>query len=198
MNYSYAERMQFVKPSAIRELLKLGSDPNIISFGGGYPDPDIFPIEELRVVFDDVLHLHGKEALQYTTSEGLPALRQKIIDRKNKDDLSIGMDNIFIVQGAQQGLDLVAKMLIDRGDVIITENPTFVGALVAFNAYEPQYAAVSMDEDGMIMDELEAVLKANPRAKFIYTVSDFQNPNRQDPQASPAASAWSSWQTNIK
>ncbi len=176
MNYSYANRMQYVKPSAIRELLKLGADAELISFGGGFPDPDVFPIEKLRVVFDDVLRNDGRQALQYTTSEGLPALRRKIIDRKKKEGLYFKLDNIIILQGAQQGLDIVAKMFIDPGNVIITENPTFVGALIAFNAYEPSYAAVPMDKDGMDTDELEKALKENPRAKFIYTIPDFHNP----------------------
>jgi len=176
MDYRYANRMQYVKPSAIRELLKLGSDPGLISFGGGFPDPEIFPVEKLRQVFEHVLQHEGKQALQYTTTEGLPALRQKIIDRQNKEGLSFGLENVFIIQGAQQGLDIAAKMFIDRGDLIITENPTFVGALIAFNPYEPRYAAISMDEQGMDTGELERVLQANPGAKLIYTVPDFQNP----------------------
>ena len=176
MKYHYANRMELVKPSAIRELLKLGADPDVISFGGGFPDPDIFPVEQLRHVYDYVLLKEGKLALQYTTSEGLPALRQKIIDRKNAEGISCSMDNVFMIQGAQQGLDIVAKMFIDKGDIIITENPTFVGALIAFNPYEPQYVAIPMDVDGMLMDALEHALQANPKAKLIYTIPDFQNP----------------------
>ena len=176
MKYHYANRMALVKPSAIRELLKLGADPEVISFGGGFPDPEIFPVEQLRHVYDHVLEKEGKLALQYTTSEGLPALRQKIINRKNTEGISCSLENLFVIQGAQQGIDIVAKMFIDKGDIIITENPTFVGALIAFNPYEPQYVAIPMDEDGMILDVLEVALQTNPRVKLIYTIPDFQNP----------------------
>ena len=176
MEYRFAERMKLVKPSAIRELLKLGADPEVISFGGGFPDPDIFPIEQLRKVYDSVLVNDGKKALQYTTSEGLPSLRQKLADRMKRAGVECGIKNVFMIQGAQQGLDITAKMFIEKGDVIITENPTFIGALIAFNPYEPKYVPVSMDNEGLRMDELEEALKANRNTKFIYTIPDFQNP----------------------
>jgi 2-aminoadipate transaminase len=176
MKYPYAHRMQYVNHSAVRELLKLGSDPGIISFGGGFPDPEIFPIDQLRAVFDDVLLRDGKAALQYATTEGLPALRQKIITRMQREGLQLNLDNVFLVQGAQQGLDLAAKMFIDPGDTVITENPTFMGALIAFNPYEPRYVGIPMDAEGLITDSLEDALKTNPKVKFIYTVPDFQNP----------------------
>lgn len=176
MKYPYAHRMQYVNHSAVRELLKLGSDPEIISFGGGFPDPEIFPIDQLRAVFDDVLLRDGKAALQYATTEGLPALRQKIITRMQREGLQLNLDNVFLVQGAQQGLDLAAKMFIDPGDTVITENPTFMGALIAFNPYEPRYVGIPMDAEGLITDSLEDALKTNPKVKFIYTVPDFQNP----------------------
>lgn len=176
MGYRYANRVQYVKPSAIRELLKLGNDPEIISFGGGFPDPDVFPIEKLRKVFDEVLSKDGRRALQYTTSEGLPSLRQKLADRMKRAGVACELKNIFMIQGAQQGLDITAKMFIDRGDVIITENPTFVGGLIAFNPYEPKYAPVAMDSEGIRTDLVEKALKQNPNAKLIYTIPDFQNP----------------------
>lgn len=176
MKYKFANRIERVKPSAIRELLRLGGDPAIISFGGGYPDPEIFPIEKLRKVYDQVLQEEGKLALQYTGTEGLISLREKLVSRVKKIGISCSVDNLFIIQGGQQGLDLAAKAFIDRGDIIITENPTFLGALAAFNPYEPEYVGVSMDENGMRMDELEAVLHKHPNAKLIYTVPEFQNP----------------------
>ncbi len=176
MGYRYANRVQYVKPSAIRELLKLGNDPEIISFGGGFPDPDVFPIEKLRKVFDEVLSKDGRRALQYTTSEGLPSLRQKLADRMKRAGVACELKNIFMIQGAQQGLDISAKMFIDRGDVIITENPTFIGGLIAFNPYEPKYAPVAMDSEGIRTDLVEKALKQNPNAKLIYTIPDFQNP----------------------
>jgi len=176
MDYRYANRMKYVKPSAIRELLKLGADPQIISFGGGFPDPAVFPVDKLRQVFDAVLANEGRQALQYTTSEGLAALRQKLVERERNEGVACDLENIFIIQGAQQGLDIVAKMFVDKGDVIITENPTFVGALIAFNPYEPRYAAVPMDDEGLDTVRLELELKAHPDTKFIYTIPDFQNP----------------------
>ena len=176
MRYNLADRMSLVKPSSIRELLKLSSDPEIISFGGGFPDPEVFPIDKLKRVFDRVLTEQGKNALQYTASEGIPGLREKLVARMNNTGVRCEFDNIIIIQGAQQGLDLIAKAFINKGDVIIVERPTFLGALVAFNPYEPVYRFVNMDDNGMIMEELERVLKETPNAKFIYTIPEFHNP----------------------
>ena len=176
MTIRLANRMNEVKPSAIRELLRLGADPSIMSFGGGYPDGSLFPLEQLEAVFRASIAGNGAEALQYTVSNGIPKLREQIAARMTKSGVACGADNVLVLQGGQQGLDLVAKMLVDKGDVIITENPTFLGALIAFNPCEPRYAVVRIDEDGMDMDDLERTLKANPGAKMIYTVPDFQNP----------------------
>ncbi|MDH6231825.1 2-aminoadipate transaminase [Mesorhizobium soli] len=176
MNIRLAKRMSQVKPSAIRELLRLGADPSIMSFGGGYPDASLFPLEQLEAVFRASIAGNGRETLQYTVSNGSPKLREQIATRMTRDGITCGADNVLILQGGQQGLDLVAKMLVDKGDVIVTENPTFLGALIAFNPCEPRYAAVRMDDDGMDMDDLERTLERNPGAKLIYTVPDFQNP----------------------
>jgi 2-aminoadipate transaminase len=168
--------MSRVRPSAIRELLHLGADPNIVSFGGGYPDPTLFPMDDLHTIFDELLVAENALALQYTASNGLPALRLQVAERLTRDGISCGADDVLIIQGGQQGLDLCAKLVINPGDVVITENPTFLGALIAFNPYEPTYAAVRMDDDGMDMNHLEETLAAHPDAKMIYTVPDFQNP----------------------
>ena len=176
MTYQFADRMDRVKPSAIRQLLKLGSDPEIISFGGGYPDPNIFPIDNLRRVYDEVLLNEGKVALQYTGTEGLIELREKLINRVKRIGIECNLENLFIIQGGQQGLDLAAKAFIEKGDIIITENPTFLGSLAAFNPYEPEYLSVSMDSEGMVMDELEELLANNKQVKIIYTVPEFHNP----------------------
>jgi DNA-binding transcriptional MocR family regulator len=176
MNIRLAERMSQVKPSAIRELLMLGADPSIISFGGGYPDASLFPLDRLESVFRTAIVENGSDTLQYTVSSGSPKLREQVAARMTRGGVDCGAENVLILQGAQQGLDLVAKMLVDKGDVIITENPTFLGALIAFNPCEPRYATVRMDEDGMDMDELERTLARNPGAKLLYTVPDFQNP----------------------
>ncbi|MBO9136445.1 PLP-dependent aminotransferase family protein [Rhizobium sp. B230/85] len=176
MTVRFAERMINVKPSAIRELLQLGADPSIISFGGGYPDASLFPLPELNEVFKVAIIDQGRESLQYTVSNGTPKLRAQVAGRLAADGIICGADNVLILQGGQQGLDLVAKMLINKGDLIIVEDPTFLGALAAFNPYEPRYATVPMDQDGMDMNALEETLKANPDAKFIYTIPEFQNP----------------------
>lgn len=176
MTIRFAERMINVKPSAIRELLQLGADPAIISFGGGYPDASLFPLEQLNSVFQTAILDQGRDALQYTVSNGIPRLRAQIAERMAKEGIKCTPENVLILQGGQQGLDLVAKMLVNKGDLIIAEDPTFLGALAAFNPYEPRYSTVPMDEDGMDMNALERTLAANPEAKFIYTVPDFQNP----------------------
>ncbi len=176
MTPRFAQRMQTVQPSAIRELLALGADPSIISFGGGYPDASLFPAEQLAAVFREVIGAPGGGAMQYAPSDGLPRLREQIAGLMTADGMPCGAGDVLVLQGSQQGLDFAAKMLVDPGDVIVTEDPTFLGALIAFNPSQPTYAPVAMDEGGMRMDALEAVLQANPRARMIYTVPDFQNP----------------------
>lgn len=175
-NAGFASRMNVVRPSAIRELLQLGADPSIISFGGGYPDASLFPLEEIDEVFRESILRNGKASLQYTTSNGTPKLREQIAERMRGNGTTCSADNILVLQGAQQGLDLVAKLLINPGDVIVTENPTFLGAIIAFNPCEPSYATVPIDDEGMDTDALERLLARTPRVKFIYTVPDFQNP----------------------
>ena len=176
VDFKFAARMNNVKPSAIRELLKLGADPEIISFGGGYPDASLFPLEQLQEVYQTAIAENGRTSLQYTVSDGLPRLRELIALRMQKEGVECSAEQVLILQGGQQGLDLAAKLLIDRGDVIITENPTFLGALIAFNPYEPRYVTVGMDENGMDTDGLARALQETPGAKLIYTVPDFQNP----------------------
>ncbi len=172
----YARRMERVQPSAIRELLRLGDDPEIISFGGGYPDPALFPIEDLRQVYSELLVPERALALQYTATNGLPQLRQRVAERLTRDGMPCTADDVLIIQGGQQGLDLAAKLVVDPGDVIVTENPTFLGALIAFAPTEPAYAPVRTDEEGMDTDHLAEVLAAHPDAAMIYTVPEFQNP----------------------
>ena len=176
MDVRFARRMAEVRPSAIRDLLRLGADPELISFGGGYPDPDLFPMEELRQVMNGLLSGGNPGVLQYTVSDGLPRLREQVAARMTLDGTACATGDVLILQGAQQGLDLAAKLVLDPGDVVITENPTFLGALIAFNPYEPAYAPVRADESGMDVDDLERVLERTPRARLLYTMPDFQNP----------------------
>src|SRR3712207_4623247 len=176
MTIRYARRMSRVQPSAIRELLQLGTNPQVISFGGGYPDPALFPVAELQEVYAQLLTPERAGALQYTASNGLPHLRAQVAERLIRDGISCTADDVLIIQGGQQGLDLAAKLVVNAGDVIITENPTFLGALIAFAPTEPAYAPVRTDADGMDTDHLEEVLAAHPSATMLYTVPDFQNP----------------------
>ena len=174
-NY-FAKRMANVNPSAIDELLALGADPSIISFGGGYPDASLFPKKMLNQVFNEIINDPTGSTMQYAPSDGLPTLREKIATLMNEDGTPCSIDDILILQGSQQGIDLAARMLINPGDTLITEDPTFLGALLAFNPNQPNYAAIPMDENGMKMDVLEETLKSNPKSKLIYTIPDFQNP----------------------
>src|SRR5262245_31512535 len=148
MAISLARRMSGVRRSAIRDLLQLGADPEVVSFGGGYPDPRLFPTAELADVFAKVI-ASDAHSLQYTESRGLPELREHVARRLTGDGIRCGADDVLIIQGAQQGLDLAAKLVLDTGDVVVTEDPTFLGALIAFAPCEPRYAAVRMEDDGM-------------------------------------------------
>ena len=172
----FAQRMEQVRPSAIRDLLALGADPSILSFGGGYPDATLFPRDLLQGVFRDVLADPSGDPLQYAPSDGLPKLRAHIAALMTQDGTPTAPEDVLILQGSQQGLDFAAKMLVNPGDTILVEDPTFLGALIAFTPAQPRYAAIPMDADGMDMDALEAALCATPSARLLYTVPDFQNP----------------------
>lgn len=176
MTIRYARRMGVVRPSAIRDLLQHGADPGIISFGGGYPDPDLFPVDELRVIYDDLLSGADRSVMQYAVTDGLPSLRGLIAARMRADGVACDLDEVLVLQGAQQGLDLVGKLVLDPGDVVVTEDPTFLGALIAFNPCEPAYAPVRTDGDGLDPDDLARVLERTPSAKLLYVMPDFQNP----------------------
>jgi len=176
MSTRYADRMELVKPSAIRQLLQLGADPSIISFGGGYPDSSLFPAQALQDIYAELLSGPGEASLQYTHSTGMPKLREQIAARMAREGIACSDDNVLILQGSQQGLDLAARLLLNPGDIVATEAPTFLGALLAFNTCQPEYLAVPMDEQGMMTEVLEAELQAGKRIKFIYTVPDFHNP----------------------
>ena len=172
----FSERMEGVRPSAIRDLLKLGDDPGLISFGGGYPDPSLFPIQELNQIYSSLLVPERSDVLQYTSSNGLPGLRAIVAHRLTRDGMSCTENDILIIQGAQQGLDIAAKLVVNPGDTIVTENPTFLGALIAFAPTQPNYAPVRTDEFGMDTDQLAEVLATNPNVVMIYTIPEFQNP----------------------
>lgn len=177
MALRYAKRMDNIKASEIRELLKLTQNPSIISFAGGLPAPESFPIEELVKIGKEVLEKSGAQALQYGPTEGFGPLREAIATRMAKVKVDVKAEDILITSGSQQGLDFAAKIFINPGDIIVCESPTYLGAINAFKAYEPKFIEIDTDKDGMIMEDLEQALKDNDNIKFIYAIPDFQNPS---------------------
>jgi 2-aminoadipate transaminase len=161
--------------SVIRELLKLTEQPDIISFAGGLPAPDVFPVKEFQEACNRVLTDHGAQALQYSTTEGYLPLREMIARHNARFSVKVSAENILITSGSQQALDFIGRLFINRGDYIVVESPTYLGALQAWNAYGAQYISVPSDEDGMIVDHLEEALRIGP--KFIYVLPNFQNPS---------------------
>jgi len=173
--WNYAPHVLSLESSIIREILKISSKPGVISFAGGYPGPEMFPVEEMKQAAMEVIDEFKSNALQYSLSMGITPLRDTVAERESKLGFPTKLENIIITSGSQQGIDLCARAFLDPGDYIITEYPTYVGALQAFNFYQAPYASVEMDQDGMLVDQVEdAIKKHNP--KFIYTVSNFQNP----------------------
>lgn len=170
----FAQRTQKMKSSAIRELLKLTENPDVISFAGGLPAPDVFPTVEIQEACIRVLKDLGPIALQYGTTEGYRPLREMIARHSARYGIEVSAENVMITTGSQQALDLVGKIFINPGDRILVESPTYLGALQAWNAYGAEYVTVNSDENGMVTDELEAALRSGP--KFIYTLPNFQNP----------------------
>ena len=173
--YRYAHRTQRMGSSVIRELLKFTEQPDIISFAGGLPAPEVFPVKEFQEACNVVLAQHGAQALQYSTTEGYHPLREMIARHTARYAVEVTADNILITSGSQQALDFIGRLFINRGDYIVVESPTYLGALQAWNAYGAQYISIPMDENGMIVDELESALRKGP--KFIYVLPNFQNPS---------------------
>ncbi len=161
--------------SIIREILKISSQPGVVSFAGGLPAPEMFPIAELKQAAVEVIDEYKSGALQYSLSMGIPQLREAIADRETRLGAKSGLDNILITSGSQQGIEICARAFVDRGDYILCEYPTYVGALQAFNFYQTRYAPVEMDNDGMRVEQVEATIKKY-HPKLIYTVSTFHNP----------------------
>lgn len=170
----YAKRTHSMKSSAIRELLKLAAKPEVISFAGGMPAPELFPNAKVQEACDYVLTNYPGNSLQYGASEGYTPLRQWIADFTSRQGLKVSLDNVMITSGSQQALDLLGKIFIDPGDVILCEDPTYLGALQAWNAYEAAYTSVHSDGEGLDPAYLEKAI--TPNAKFLYLLPNFQNP----------------------
>jgi 2-aminoadipate transaminase len=170
----FAQRTHGLTSSAIRELLKLTERTEIISFAGGLPAPEVFPVVQVAEAAGRVLAEHGPAALQYSTTEGYLPLRELLVRHGGRYGIEVTPDNLLITSGSQQALDLIGKLLINPGDRVLTEEPTFVGAIQAFSAYQPEFATVPIDADGLCVDKLEQVLRSGP--KFLYVLPNFQNP----------------------
>jgi len=176
----YSDRAGKMRKSVIRELLKVTQDPEIISFAGGLPNPDSFPMDNLGEAIDSVMKNYGKIALQYGTTPGVKELRETIVERASKDGVNTNPDDVVIMSGSQQALDAVGKLFLNPGDMAIVGSPTYLGGINAFRSYESNLTGVPLDKDGMSVDILEdtikRLLKEDILPKFIYTIPNFQNP----------------------
>jgi 2-aminoadipate transaminase len=167
--------MSQIKLSAVREILKVTERPDIISFAGGLPAPELFPIEPMAFALADVLASAGGAAMQYSTTEGWKPLREWISSRMQSRGLAAPADRILITSGSQQGIDLVGKIFLEPGDAVVVENPCYLAALQTFGGFEARFIPVGSDDQGMLVDEVETVLR-RCTPKLIYVVPDFQNP----------------------
>ena len=174
-----AERAAAMNPSAIREILKITERPGILNFAGGLPSPETFPVAAMREACAAVLaegSAVARPSLQYAASEGLPELRQWVATEMGKQGAQVSPDQVLITTGSQQGLDLVAKVLIDEGARVLVETPTYLGALQAFTPMQPRFASVASDEGGISPQGLREALQKDERPRFVYLLPNFQNP----------------------
>src|SRR5579862_3320913 len=174
----FAERTARLRASTIREMLKVTQQPDVISFGGGLPAPELFPTTAIAQAAARVMERRGAAALQYSVTEGIPEMRRWVAERLTRRfGTIVEAEEVTIVNGSQQGLDLVGKIMLDPGDHVVLENPSYLGAIQAFDAYQARYLTVDTDDDGAIPESLERVLEsADPFPKFLYLVPNFQNP----------------------
>lgn len=178
MDYNFSNRISSLQPSAIREILKATADPAIIPLAAGNPAPDAFPVDEVGAISADILANRPIDALQYGVSEGYQPLRDTVKGwMKQRENIGREFDDIIIMSGATQVMDLTTKVLCNEGDTVICEEPSFIGSLNCFRSYNCKLKGVPVEADGMDVDALEQALKATPNAKFIYTIPNFQNPS---------------------
>lgn len=177
MNYKISNKFVSMKPSAIREIFKSLGKPGCISFAAGNPSPESFPVEDIKRIAADILTEEPITALQYGITEGYPKLRELVSQRlKRLYNIGTEDDDTIIVTGGQQGIELTCKVMCNEGDIVICENPSFIGALNAFRSLGAELKGVPLKDDGIDLEALEATLKANPRAKLLYVIPSFQNP----------------------
>lgn len=174
-NWPVADNVKDLGTSVIRKILKFSSEPGVISFAGGLPAPELFPLDDIKKALSKAIDEFGPACVQYSISQGIMPLREILAERATAAGEPSTAENILITSGSQQALEMLGRVFCNRGDFILTENPTYVGALQAFNFYGVNYAPVGMDEDGMIIDQVEDKIKAC-KPRFIYTISNFQNP----------------------
>lgn len=172
----YAGRVRWMKRSVIRELLKITQQPDCISFAGGLPAPEAFPVEEIAAVTVRLLREHGPRALQYGTTEGYHPLRELIAGQLSTSDRAMSPENVLITAGSQQALDLLGRVFLDAGDLLLVESPTYMGALQAWSGYGVHYETVQVDDQGMQVDQLEKFFQKTP-PKWLYALPNFQNPS---------------------
>lgn len=178
MDYTFSDRVMTLKPSAIREIFKYAADPQVISLSAGNPAPEAFPVEAIRAISEKLLRENPIDALQYSVTEGYPALRQTLTDyMKTRHNVGRGFDDLLVTSGAQQAADLMAKSLLNEGDTVICEAPSFIGCLNTFRSYNAHLAGVPVESDGMDMQALEQALQTEKNVRFIYTIPNFQNPS---------------------
>jgi 2-aminoadipate transaminase len=173
--YRFARRMSKIRVSAVREILKISEQPDVISFAGGLPAPELFPIGAIAEAHRQVFTEEGAAALQYSTTEGWLPLREWIAQRLVVGGVETTADRVLITSGSQQGIDLVAKVFLDAGDQVIVENPCYLAALQSFSGFEASFIAIDSDDHGMRVEQVESALQRST-AKLIYVVSDFHNP----------------------
>ena len=178
MEYQFSERVQSLKPSAIREILKNSSDPNVIPLSAGNPAPDAFPYDAVREISQDLLQNTPVEALQYGVTEGYTPLREHLRSyMKEKHNVGGEEDDILITSGAQQVMDLLTKTLLNEGDTVLCEAPSFIGSLNTFRSYRAKLVGIPMEEDGIDIQKLEEALNTEKNVKYLYTIPNFQNPS---------------------
>lgn len=171
----YAERIAGLKSSAIRDILKLTSREGMISFAGGLPAPELFPLKEVSEAAQRVLSKYGSSALQYAVTEGLMPLREKIVQTLAPGSTRLTLKHLIITQGSQQGLELISKLYLDKGSVVFTETPSYLGALQAFRLFQAEIAPIATDDQGILPSALRGALKKQ-RPAFLYLMPNFQNP----------------------
>ena len=177
MNYNFSEKVSNLQASAIREILKFTSDPEVISFAAGNPAPEAFPVEDVKRISKDILEKNPILALQYSVTEGYTPLRDVLKERMTaQGNFNPDSDELIITSGAQQSNELAAKVLCNEGDTIICEAPSFIGSINAFKSYNVNLVGVELDDDGINIEKLEGTIKANKNTKLIYLIPNFQNP----------------------